>query len=140
MGLGQLGQPGAPEPSNNSAVDNGQPSGSPNADDDVWDEERIEKALKTLKEMHIQLRGLRTTIPRLIAPLSIKQPSPEALFHDFSVSASTANKEVQEFRRLMVDEESKKVMEQARKSRSENPQGIRPWLVTEHPDWLTRET
>lgn len=64
----------------------------------------------------------------------------EALFHEFSGSASTANKEVQEFRQLMLDEESKKVLEQARKSRAENPQGIKPWLVTEHPDWLTRET
>lgn len=61
-------------------------------DEEIWDEERLEKAMKTLKEMHIQvgfdkiskiwlrlrivqLRGLRTTLPRLIAPLTTKQPS-----------------------------------------------------------------
>jgi hypothetical protein len=60
--------------------------------EDVWDEERLEKAMDTLKEMyiqvrapsyldcspsliHIQLRALRTAIPRLIAPLTVKQPS-----------------------------------------------------------------
>lgn len=57
----------------------------------VWDEERLENAMETLKEMHIQvgygradkllpltnsqLRNLRTTIPRLIAPLTVKQLS-----------------------------------------------------------------
>jgi hypothetical protein len=64
----------------------------------------------------------------------------ETLFREFSQSASTANKEVQEFRRLLNDEESNKVLEQARKSRAENPNGIKPWRVTEHPDWLTRDS
>jgi len=40
----------------------------------------------------------------------------------------------------MNDEESLKVLEQARKSRAENPNGIKPWKVTEHPDWATRDT
>ncbi|KAI9052265.1 hypothetical protein LZ554_003622 [Drepanopeziza brunnea f. sp. 'monogermtubi'] len=105
---------------------------------DTGEEEQLEQALETLKEMHIQLRGLRTTIPRLVAPLATKQPSPEALFREFSESVNTANQELQDFRRLMTDEGSVKVMAQASKSRTENPNGIRPWKVTEHPDWLTR--
>ncbi|KAH6715529.1 hypothetical protein BKA61DRAFT_356496 [Leptodontidium sp. MPI-SDFR-AT-0119] len=109
-------------------------------DEEVWDEERLEKAMKTLKEMHIQLRGLRTTLPRLIAPLTTKQPSPEILFREFSKSANTANQEVQEFRRLMTAEDSKEVLEQAKKSRAENPKGIKPWMATEHPEWLKRDT
>ncbi|KAE8447408.1 hypothetical protein EG329_010822 [Mollisiaceae sp. DMI_Dod_QoI] len=117
-----------------------QQSGSNEAVDDVWDEERLEKAMKTLKEMHIQLRGLRTTIPRLIAPLTTKQPSPESLFRDFSRAAGTANQEVNEFRRLMGNQESLQVLEQARKSRADNPTGIKAWKVTDHPDWLTRDT
>jgi hypothetical protein len=32
------------------------------------------------------------------------------------------------------------VMEQAKKSRAEKPQGITPWKVTDHPDWLKRDT
>jgi hypothetical protein len=37
---------------------------------------------------------------------------------------------VQQFRKLVDDEESSKVLEQARKSRAENPNGIKPWKVT----------
>ncbi|KAH7393431.1 hypothetical protein BKA64DRAFT_87637 [Cadophora sp. MPI-SDFR-AT-0126] len=122
-----------------TTVSNGE-NGEPAApEDEIWDEERLEKAMKTLKEMHIQLRGLRTTLPRLIAPLTTKQPSPETLFREFSKSANTANQEVQEFRRLMTSEDSKKVMEQARKSRAENPKGIKPWKASDHPDWLKRD-
>ena len=75
-------------------------------------------------------------IPRILANPFLA----ETLFHEFSASSSTANKEVQQFRRLMNDEESLKVLEQAKKSRAENPNGIKPWRVSEHPDWLTRET
>jgi len=39
----------------------------------------------------------------------------------------------------MTDEESRKVLEHAKKSRAENPTGIKPWKVTEHPDWLARD-
>ena len=64
----------------------------------------------------------------------------EIMFREFSASASTANQEVQQFRRLMTDSESTKVLEQATRSRAENPGGIKPWKVSEHPDWLTRDT
>ncbi|PMD49183.1 uncharacterized protein K444DRAFT_622743 [Hyaloscypha bicolor E] len=120
-------------------VENGQDLAS-SPGEDKWDEERLEKAMNTLKEMHIQLRGLRTAVPRLIAPLTTKQPSPETLYHEFRRSTSTANQELQQFWKLMNDEESLKVLEQARKSRAENPNGIKPWKVTEHPDWATRGT
>lgn len=63
----------------------------------------------------------------------------ESLFNEFSSAAKTATHEVSEFKHLMKAEESIKVFEQAKKSRAENPQGIKPWRVTEHPDWLTRE-
>lgn len=33
-----------------------QPRGSGSTDEDPWDEERIEQALKVSKEMHIQVR------------------------------------------------------------------------------------
>ena len=73
-------------------AENGQVQAS-NPAEDEWNEERLEQAMKTLKEMHIQVRksrahsrsffslyilqvrGLRTTIPRLLAPLTTKQPS-----------------------------------------------------------------
>ncbi|PBP16747.1 hypothetical protein BUE80_DR012601 [Diplocarpon rosae] len=137
------GQPDnkVPPPADAIAGENGQPvAPALEGKEDVGEEEQLEQALKTLKEMHIQLRGLRTTIPRLIAPLTSKQPSPEALFRGFSDSANFANQEVQEFRRLMTDEKSVEVMEQARRSRAANPRGIKPWRVTEHSDWLTRDS
>ncbi len=37
-----------------TTAENGQQSAA-NAADDVWDEERLEKAMSTLKEMHIQV-------------------------------------------------------------------------------------
>jgi len=107
--------------------------------EDVWDEEHLENALKTLKEMHIQARNLRTTIPRLIAPLATKQPSPEVLFQEFSKSMKVASGELHQFQQLMRDEDSVNVMDQAKKSRAERPKGIKPWKVIEHPDWLTRD-
>ncbi|KAH8821538.1 hypothetical protein F5884DRAFT_850761 [Xylogone sp. PMI_703] len=110
-----------------------------NNGEDAWDEQRLEDSLKTLNEMYIQVRRLRTTIPRLIAPLTSKQPSPEVLFREFSKSAVTANQEVQQFQRLMTSEESQRILEHAKQSRAANPDGIKPWLVTDHPDWLKRE-
>jgi len=65
------------QPATASNVENGQPAAP---EEEIWDEERLEKAMKTLKEMHIQLRGLRTTLPRLIAPLTTKQPSRMHIF------------------------------------------------------------
>jgi len=64
----------------------------------------------------------------------------ETLYLEFRRSTSTANQELQQFWKLMNDEESLKVLEQARKSRAENPNGIKPWKVTEHPDWARRGT
>jgi len=108
--------------------------------EDIWDEERLENALKALKEMHIQLRSLRTTIPRFIAPLSTKQPSPEALFSSFSASAIMANQEVNRFREMMTDQETKKILERAKESRDKSKTGIESWKVTDHPDWLVKGT
>ena len=63
----------------------------------------------------------------------------ENLFHQFSESTRTANKEVLDFKTLMSDEETKKVLEQARKSRAANPNNVKPWRAMDHPDWLTRD-
>ncbi|KAI9646881.1 hypothetical protein NHQ30_004881 [Ciborinia camelliae] len=78
--------------------------------EEVWDEAKLEEAMKTLKEMHIQQ------------------------------AATTSNKEVRDFTRLMRDDEGVKLFEHAKKSRAENPHGIKPWRVTQHPDWLDRDT
>lgn len=115
-----------------------QTAGS-DAEEDIWDEERIEQALKVSKEMHIQVSDLRSTILRLLEPLTAEQQSPESFLQNFSTSANDAKQEVQRFRELMTDEQSKKILEQAKKSRAEKLQGIKIWRATQHPDWLTRE-
>ncbi|KAH8683214.1 hypothetical protein BGZ60DRAFT_214569 [Tricladium varicosporioides] len=128
-------------PSAQGGSNNGQPVANMGAgvDGENWDEEKLEEAMKRLKEMHIQLRNLRTTIPRLIAPLTTKQPSPESLFREFSKSTNTANQEVLQFRKLWGEEETQKVLERARKSRAENPNDIKPWRAIDHPNWLNRD-
>jgi len=52
MVVGQ-GNPQVPT-EGSAAVENGEPAPS-SIGEDVWDEQRIEDALKTLKEMHIQV-------------------------------------------------------------------------------------
>lgn len=49
-----VGQGNPQVPTDGSSTTNGQPA-APGNGEDVWDEERIEEALKTLKEMHIQV-------------------------------------------------------------------------------------
>lgn len=43
--------------------------------DDLREEERLEDALEHLKVLHLQLRALRQTIPKLIEPLAKPQQS-----------------------------------------------------------------
>jgi hypothetical protein len=61
------------------------------------------------------------------------------MFIEFSASAKTASEEVRQFRELMTDAETLKVLEQAKKSRAARPANIKPWRVTEHPDWCIRD-
>ena len=51
-------------------------------------------------------------------------------------SVAEAHKEIQDFKELMSDAESKKVLERAKKSHKDNPRGIVPWDPVEHPNWF----
>ena len=53
MVVGQS-NPQVPANEGGAVMENGQLT-APNNGEDVWDEQRIEDALKTLKEMHIQV-------------------------------------------------------------------------------------
>ncbi|KAI0166202.1 hypothetical protein GGR57DRAFT_445848 [Xylariaceae sp. FL1272] len=108
------------------------------------EEEQIKQALKHLDHLHVKCRGLRTTLPRMIDNIM-----PEAFPPDVKTSKKTqeqvlatvkahvqaAGNEIEDFRALYTNEESKKVLEQARKSREANPKGIKPWRYKDHPDW-----
>jgi hypothetical protein len=64
----------------------------------------------------------------------------EILFKKFAAAATTANEELKQFKLLIEDEESQKIFQHAKDSRAENPKGITPWRITQHPDWLVRES
>lgn len=128
--------------------------------DDLREEERLEDALEHLKVLHLQLRALRQTIPKLIEPLARPQQSTsrmfpavyivvtlhelpltyfeaDALFSSYREAIVTANKDLADFRTAMTSERTRKILEEARASRQARPLGIRPWRATEHPDWTT---
>ncbi len=48
---------------------------------------------------------------------------------------AAATLEVKDFTTNMQSDDTKKLFHQAVTSRKENPGPIRPWLVTDHPDW-----
>ncbi|OBT87851.1 hypothetical protein VE02_02126 [Pseudogymnoascus sp. 03VT05] len=120
------------------AANQGQPG--PAAQQQEWDGEHLQEAERTLKEMYIQLRQLRSTIPNLVASLATKQASPEILFQQLSQAALVANSEVKQFRETMENPQSRQLFEHASQSRAKNPAGITPWRITDDPDWLRRDS
>ncbi|KAI1639162.1 hypothetical protein F4809DRAFT_596847 [Biscogniauxia mediterranea] len=105
------------------------------AKDDALKEEQLEKALKHLDLLHVKCRQLRTTIPRMIETIPDNQPR-DVIFKMFSSTVQSSQTEISDFTALYRGEESKKVLDQAKKSRDANPKGIRPWRAKDHPDWL----
>lgn len=77
---------------------------------------------------------------RVIDPLLVKQSSPESLYSQFSQVATNAVKDVQDFTELIEGDRSQEILKKAKSSRAEKPDGIRGWMVTEHPDWLEVKT
>ncbi|KAF9767282.1 hypothetical protein IL306_000147 [Fusarium sp. DS 682] len=113
------------------AVQNQAQNQAPNAaGQDDWDEARLEEAMKRLKLLHIKVRQLNDTIPKMIKPLVQKQPSP------FMNSVNEAQADIKEVTDLMRDEKSREIFAQAKKRREEEPTGIKTWEYYDHPDWF----
>jgi len=112
----------------------------PENSEDEWDEAQLEAGLKMLKEMHIQLRHLRSTIPRLVTPLATNHKTPDSLLTDYQAAIQTMNKEVVGFREVMTGEEGKRVLQYADERRGKVEGMVKPWIVTEHPGWSIRES
>ncbi|MCJ1390495.1 hypothetical protein MMC18_003355 [Xylographa bjoerkii] len=108
------------------------------AAEEEWEEQHISSSLALLKEMHIQLRQLRETIPSLMQVMHVEHHSPEALYADISQTAMKSIASIQSFTSLMKDSKSQDVFVKANASRTKNNEGITWWLVTQHPDWLDR--
>ncbi|KAJ9134498.1 hypothetical protein NKR23_g10085 [Pleurostoma richardsiae] len=105
-------------------------------DREEWDEERIEAALRRLKDLHVQLRNLRSSIPRMMEPMITQHSSPTALLSATNMATTTVQKEIGDFKSLMLEDSTKKVLDHAEQSRKENPKGIRQWRARDDPDWL----
>ncbi|KAK7737839.1 hypothetical protein SLS53_006460 [Cytospora paraplurivora] len=91
-------------------------------------------------EQSDELRNLRSTVPRMMEPMSVPSSSAEAVFSTVRESTKAAYSEVREYKYLATDEQSTKIFERAKHSRKENPKGIKPWRARDDPDWLTPDT
>ncbi|KAK0637225.1 hypothetical protein B0T17DRAFT_613843 [Bombardia bombarda] len=107
----------------------------PAAKDSGEEEKRIEDGLEHLKELHLQLRALRSALPRMFEPLATKQPSPQVMFAGFSQSVKNTKDEIDRFRQAMNTEETQAVIKRANDSRRLNPVGIKPWRARDDPEW-----
>ncbi|KAM0800015.1 hypothetical protein BDR22DRAFT_274103 [Usnea florida] len=100
------------------------------------DEASIISSLARLQELHISLRSLRETIPRVMDSVLVDSSAPDHLHSNFSQAANSAAQAIQNFTQLVEDSKTKKVMEKAKESMEKNGEGITGWKVTEHEDWL----
>ena len=88
-------------------------------------EAELALSLARLQNLHISLRTLRTTIPRLIDPIFTKSATtPEAFFASFRSAALQANAEVRDFATLWQDGLTTKALERARQRRAEGKEEV----------------
>lgn len=73
---------------------------------------------------------------RVLNPMFTVQSSPVTFYSQFFHSATKTAKEIKDFTEMIESDRSQEVFKKAKRSRAENPEGIRGWLVNEHPDWL----
>ncbi|KAA8633283.1 hypothetical protein SMACR_02130 [Sordaria macrospora] len=108
-------------------------------DASLQEEERLEDALDYLNELHVQLQRLRSAIPRMFHPMSVKPSSPQNTFAAFSNAVQDTGKEIHQFKDTIRSAETEKVFNMANESRRTNPMGIKPWRARDDPEWTTRK-
>ncbi|KAK3301626.1 uncharacterized protein B0T15DRAFT_544157 [Chaetomium strumarium] len=108
---------------------------SPIPKDSVQEEEQLVEMLSRLNQVHLQLRQLRSTLPRMLGPLMDKQPSPQAAFAAYMQSVNSTTKEVTGFREAVRGLQSEGIFARAAASQQGNPKGIKPWRARNDPDW-----
>ncbi|KAI1435130.1 hypothetical protein GGR50DRAFT_658664 [Xylaria sp. CBS 124048] len=103
------------------------------------EEEQLQHALKHLDLLLLRARDIRTTIPRMLSDMSAmarnNPDSPEVLFGEVVEVMKKAGTEIQDFTVLYTNDESKKILEQAKKSIEVNPLGISTWRSQDQPEW-----
>ncbi|KAI0912957.1 hypothetical protein F4823DRAFT_579447 [Ustulina deusta] len=107
--------------------------------EEMSEEQQLQRDLKHLDLLLVRCRDIRTTIPRMLSGMpEVARNHPESLevmFGELVNHMKNAGAEIQDFTTLYTSEENKKVLEKARKSRAANPKGIKTWLYKDHPDW-----
>jgi hypothetical protein len=111
----------------------------PDIKQEEWDEAQIEDAMKRLKALHVKVRMLRDTIPKMLDPLVQKHSSPDAMFRVFMRAVESAQLDVKEFTELMRDDASREIFERASKSQLDSGLGVKPWRHKDYPDWYTMD-
>ncbi|XXH04343.1 Translation initiation factor 3 subunit c [Hypoxylon texense] len=99
------------------------------------DEEQLELSMKQLNLLHVKCRELRTTLQHMLDTMPSSVSSDE-MYARFLKSIGVAGGQIKDFSALYNSEESKKVLNQAKRSRDANPMGIKPWRAKDHPNWL----
>ncbi|CAJ2506726.1 Uu.00g079120.m01.CDS01 [Anthostomella pinea] len=121
---------------NQQQMKKGNAGPSAQAQDRMADEEQLEQALKHLDLLYIKCRELRTTIPRMFESVPDTTENLVDVYSQAIMSMKSASTEIKDFGALYTNEQSKKVLEQAKKSRDANPKGIRPWRARDHPNLM----
>ena len=75
-------------------------------------------------------------MPRLVEPLLAPHASPEDLYSNYSMCTLDTAKAIKALTKFMQESSSQETLKKAKSSRAANPEGIRPWMATEHADWL----
>jgi len=64
--------------------------------------------------------------------------SPEDLYTDISQAAVRAVNDIKNFKACIEEPVNQEVLKDARQSREKSGEGIKSWLVTQHPNWLEK--
>lgn len=72
---------------------------------------------------------------RVLYPLLTAQSSPVNFYSQFACVATDTAKHIQDFKNLVEGNRSQEVLKKAKTSRAEHPEGIKAWMINEHPDW-----
>nr|CDP32653.1 Putative protein of unknown function [Podospora anserina S mat+] len=107
----------------------------PAKDSAQQEEEKLEDALYHLNQLHLQLRRLRSALPRMLEPLNTKQPSPEAMYAAFMQSVDSTTKELGSFRDALGSPETKAIWNRVNASQKRDPKGIKQWRAVDDPFW-----
>ncbi|KAK1750637.1 hypothetical protein QBC47DRAFT_90952 [Echria macrotheca] len=102
------------------------------------EEERLQDAFDHINELHLQLRQLRTALPRIVAPLSAKSAknaSPQAVHAAVMKAAQDTSNQITDLRNAFTSDKTVAIFREAAESRKKEPKGIRPWLACEDPNW-----